>query len=200
MNRAPRVTPKLGGNLMKWLLIGGAIMFLLLIFLPRSSGVPELEISRVIQMAQDGLVTEIEVRGDRLNVTTASGDTFRSRKESSVSVLELLDERGTGTGAVTVSIGAHTIRGMAWSGEGAISGVEVSVDNGATWRPAKVKQSKSSYAWQIWEFVWEATRPGHFLIRARATDMSGRVQPDKADWNFRGFANNSIHAVPVSVK
>ena len=104
------------------------------------------------------------------------------------------------TRGLTVSAGAHTIRGMAWSGEGPISKVEVSVDNGSSWQPAQVKRSKSPYSWQKWEFVWEAAHPGHFLVRARATDVNGRVQPDKADWNFRGFANNSIHAVPVSVK
>ena len=104
------------------------------------------------------------------------------------------------TRGLIIPTGAHPIRSMAWSGEVAVSGVEVSVDNGASWRAARVQPSKSPYSWQQWEFVWEAGRAGHFLISARATDMNGHVQPDKAGWNFRGFANNSIHAVPVTVK
>ena len=104
MNRTPGVTPKFDGNLIKWILIGAGVVLLLLIFLPRSSNVPELEISRVIQMAEDGLVTEIQVRGDRLDVRTASGETFRSRKESTVSVLELLGERGIDTGPDGIQI------------------------------------------------------------------------------------------------
>lgn len=76
----------------------------------------------------------------------------------------------------------------------------MSVDNGASWRHAQVQQAKSSYAWQQWAFVWEAGQAGHFLVKSRATDMKGRIQPAKAEWNFRGFANNSIHAVPVTVK
>ena len=96
MNREPGVTPKLGGNLIKLLLIGAGMVFLLLIFFPRSSSLPELKISRVIQMAEDGLITEIQVRGDRLDVTTAAGETSRSRKESGVSVLELLAESAEG--------------------------------------------------------------------------------------------------------
>ena len=104
MNRLPGVTPKLGGNMIKWLLIGVGIVVLLLIFFPRSSGQPELEISKVIQMAQDGLVTEIQVRGDKLDVTTTKGETFRSQKESSVSLLELLGERDIDTGAEGIQI------------------------------------------------------------------------------------------------
>ena len=101
---------------------------------------------------------------------------------------------------IKLSAGKHTIRGMAWSGEGSISKVEVSVNNGETWLPAQVGKTKSSYAWQKWEFVWEAGQAGHFLVRARATDKNGRIQPIRAYWNFRGFANNAIHAVPVTVK
>lgn len=101
---------------------------------------------------------------------------------------------------MTLCIGANTIRGMAWSGEGPISKVEVSVDNGESWQRAWVNRSKSPYAWQPWQFSWEAGRAGHFLIRAKATDVNGRVQPASAEWNFRGFASNSIHAVPVTVK
>ena len=104
MNRAPKANPKLQGNLVKWILIGAGVVLLLLIFLPRSSNVPELQISRVIQMAEDGLVTEIQVRGDKLDVTTTSGATFRSRKETGVSVLELLAERGIDTGAQEIQI------------------------------------------------------------------------------------------------
>ena len=96
MNRLPGVTPKFGGNMIKWLLIGVGIVVLLLILFPRSSGQPELEISKVIQMAEDGLVTEIQVRGDKLDVMTTKGETFRSHKESSVSLLELLGEGAEG--------------------------------------------------------------------------------------------------------
>ena len=96
MNLTPGVTPKLGGNLIRWILIGAGVVLLLLIFFPRSSNVPELEITRVIQMAEDGLITEIQVRGDKLDILADNGDIFRSRKESPVSVLELLGEGADG--------------------------------------------------------------------------------------------------------
>ena len=55
-------------------------------------------------MAEDGLVAEIEVRGDKLTVITTNGQTFSSRKESSVSLLELLTERGIATGGDGIKI------------------------------------------------------------------------------------------------
>jgi DMSO/TMAO reductase YedYZ molybdopterin-dependent catalytic subunit len=96
--------------------------------------------------------------------------------------------------------GVNTIRGVAWSGTGPVLQVEVSVDSGQTWRQARVQASPSSYSWQQWEYRWEVDHPGYYLLRARATDAEGNTQPEQAPWNFRGFANNSIHVVPVQVR
>ena len=94
----------------------------------------------------------------------------------------------------------HQIKGVAWSGQGPVSQVEVSTDNGQTWQYANLADSTSPYAWQQWEFPWEANQPGYFLLRARATDKEGNVQPANFQWNYCGFTNNSIHAVPVEVR
>ena len=81
-------------------------MLLLLVFFPRSPRPPDLEISQLIQLAEAGQIAKIQVRGDKLEVMSIDGETFRSRKESSVSVLELLDQRGiaTGTGGIQVDV------------------------------------------------------------------------------------------------
>ena len=85
-------------NPMKWILIGGGVILLPLIFIPRPSGIPELEIGQVFQLAESGQVAKIEVKGDKLEVETTNGDVFRSRKEDSVSVLGALQDRGIATG------------------------------------------------------------------------------------------------------
>ena len=88
----------------RWLLLAGALLLLIFIVLPRSSDVSEIDITRVIQMAKADQLTKIEVREDRLDVTTISGDAFKSRKEESVSILQLLQEEGVATGTDGIQI------------------------------------------------------------------------------------------------
>ena len=91
-------------NLIQWGLIGGGILLLILLFLPRPAVVSDLEISQVLQMAEAGEIAKIQLQGDDLEVTTVSGETFKSRKESSVSVLELLNQQGVKPGAVSIEV------------------------------------------------------------------------------------------------
>ena len=96
--------------------------------------------------------------------------------------------------------GSHTIKGVAWSGDGNITKVEVSTDDDRVWREAKLREPNGSYSWQQWEIDWEANQLGHSLLRCRATDSKGNVQPMLATWNFRGYQVNSIHSVPVTIR
>ena len=73
--------------------------------------------------------------------------------------------------------GEHVIRGMAWSGEGAVVQVEVSTDGGESWADAYVEESHDKWLWRRWSYVWDASEPGEYSLMARATDENGRVQP-----------------------
>jgi sulfite oxidase len=96
--------------------------------------------------------------------------------------------------------GAQIISGVAWSGSGAIKSVEVSVEGGGAWQPAQFVGEATPYGWQQWRCEWVVTRPGRHVLRARATDEAGNVQPDVAEWNRLGYANNAIQAVIVQVQ
>jgi hypothetical protein len=37
------------------------------------------------------------------------------------------------------------------------------------------------------------------MLRARAMDCAGRVQPEHAEWNRLGYGNNSIQDVAIRV-
>ena len=76
--------------------------------------------------------------------------------------------------------GYYEITGLAWSGAGAIRKVEVSMDNGRTWKTAELQGpvvSKSHTRFGIdWNWNGEET-----VIMSRSTDDKGQVQPTLAE-------------------
>ena len=98
----------------------------------------------------------------------------------------------------TAAPGDITIRGVAWSGAAPIALVEVSVDD-APWQRATLVGDRRRHGWQWWELPACLTGPGDVTIRARATDLAGRTQPDQPRWNRLGYANNAVHEVRLAV-
>lgn len=102
-----------------------------------------------------------------------------------------------------VPAGDHVLRGLAWSGEGAITRVEISVTplhaGGEVWKVARHDPPSSRYAWSHWELPLHLSEAGFYILRVRAIDERGNAQPVQAEWNFRGLGNNSIHCVPIEV-
>ncbi|WP_339761580.1 sulfite oxidase [uncultured Hoeflea sp.] len=93
--------------------------------------------------------------------------------------------------------GPVTIIGRAWSGGGVpISKVEVDLDG--EWCEARLEPQVSNYAWSKWSCEWKAT-PGTHVLRCRATDVQGNVQPLDPPWDVAGFANNAAQKVQVFV-
>jgi sulfite oxidase len=130
-------------------------------------------------------------------VPEGESDSPAGHRVTTIRVKSLITWPGRGG---LIPTGSHRIRGIAWSGHGAISQVEVSTDSGRTWHKADVREPQSPYAWHCWGYQWGVRKPGYYLIRARATDAMGNIQPLQASWNFRGYAVNSVHAVPVTVQ
>jgi sulfite oxidase len=92
------------------------------------------------------------------------------------------------------------VRGVAWSGFGAVRSVELSDDGGASWSAAELTAPASPYAVTRWSAEWRPTRgPGEYELMVRATDASGRTQPLEPVWNELGYANNVVHRVQVRV-
>jgi DMSO/TMAO reductase YedYZ molybdopterin-dependent catalytic subunit len=97
-----------------------------------------------------------------------------------------------------VTAGHVTLTGRAWSGLGAVTSVQVSVDGGASWEEAELGGELGSHAWRGWRLEWDAT-PGEHLISSRATDAAGNTQPLEPPWNLKGYANNAVERIPVVV-
>lgn len=96
--------------------------------------------------------------------------------------------------------GRCKLEGRAWSGFGPIERVEVSVDGGSTWDDAELGEPLGERAWRGWSYEWDASVPGSYVISSRSTDATGNAQPVETPWNLKGYANNAIERVPVTVR
>jgi sulfite oxidase len=79
-----------------------------------------------------------------------------------------------------------------------VAGVQVSPDGGGTWVSATLSGKDAPYAWKLWS-VDLNLQPGAQTLVVRATDSQGKLQPEKAPWNFKGYLYNGWHRVPVTV-
>ena len=91
------------------------------------------------------------------------------------------------------------IRGIAFSGYGRVVRVEVSTDDGQTWRRATLGADYGPYSFRTYEFTWRPERPGTYVLAVRATDEKGNVQPDSGVWNPSGYLWNKIERQEVVV-
>lgn len=96
--------------------------------------------------------------------------------------------------------GRQSISGVAWSGAGAIRSVEISLEGGGAWHQARLLGDVTPYTWRQWEYEWDVKRPGRHVLRSRATDEYDHLQPEVAEWNRLGYANNSVQSVVVQVQ
>ncbi|MEU6642233.1 sulfite oxidase [Saccharomonospora sp. NPDC046836] len=94
--------------------------------------------------------------------------------------------------------GRVELAGRAWSGRAPLASVEISTDDGVTWREATLAADDGHrWAWRRWSATWQA-EPGRYTLAVRATDADGNTQPEAEAWNRGGFANNAVHRVPVT--
>jgi len=94
--------------------------------------------------------------------------------------------------------GRITLTGRAWAGRYQVASVEVSPDDGATWHEASLEPPTGDFGWRGWSWEWDAT-PGRHVLRVRARDSQGNLQPD-SDWNLQGMGANISQRVEVLVE
>jgi len=97
--------------------------------------------------------------------------------------------------------GQLTIRGYGIAGDGrSVERVDVSLDEGLTWRQADLHPAPGRWSWRPWSLVVDVA-PGPLHITARAWDETGAAQPEwpASLWNPRGYGNNAWARVALSV-
>ncbi|WEG17846.1 sulfite oxidase [Alkalihalophilus pseudofirmus] len=98
-----------------------------------------------------------------------------------------------------VDTGKHTIKGIAWTGDGVIKKVEVSVDGGESWMPASVDNGQE-FSLSQWSLTYPFTAKKEHTIMSRATDSNKRTQPESPFWNRKGYGYNAVDQVTIKVE
>jgi sulfane dehydrogenase subunit SoxC len=75
--------------------------------------------------------------------------------------------------------GLYEISGLAWSGDGKITQVDVSADGGNSWAPAALQEPILAKALTRFRIPWR-WGGGPAVLQSRTTDSSGSVQPTRA--------------------
>lgn len=88
--------------------------------------------------------------------------------------------------------GPLVITGLAWSGNGRITGVDVSLDGGVNWQTARIEgEAKPKALTRFYlDIDWDGS---DMLLQSRATDETGYVQPSKDALRAIRGLNNVYH-------
>lgn len=97
-----------------------------------------------------------------------------------------------------VSVGRPmTSKGIAFDGGYGIADVEISADEGSSWRRAVLGQDLGPYSFREWSAPWTPTQRGNFTLSVRAINRVGESQPFEATWNPGGYMRNVIEKIHV---
>ena len=96
-----------------------------------------------------------------------------------------------------VRAGQVAVAGVAWAQHRGIDRVELQVDD-QDWQTCTLGGTPSTDTWRQWVYRWNAT-PGRHLLRVRATDGTGAVQPRQETPPYPAGATG-WHTVRVTVR
>jgi DMSO/TMAO reductase YedYZ molybdopterin-dependent catalytic subunit len=74
------------------------------------------------------------------------------------------------------SMNGVTLTGYAFSGPEPVGKVEISTDNGGTWRNMPLPPQSDPNLWITWELTFRPAEPGFYVLRVKATSAGGRKQ------------------------
>ncbi|PRP88402.1 hypothetical protein PROFUN_03316 [Planoprotostelium fungivorum] len=105
-----------------------------------------------------------------------------------------------------VKKGTIHVKGYACGGSRKIVRVDLSVDNGNSWKQAnlgeEVTEPKNKHGWTLWNIDVRVDVTGPLQLACRSFDSAWNTQPEEVKklWNFKGYMNNAVHKINLMVK
>jgi sulfane dehydrogenase subunit SoxC len=129
-----------------------------------------------------------QIRHDASGVRTAS--------LPRIQVKSIITSPRSGTSFPTGNI---EVNGLAWSGNGEIESVELSLNGGAQWQRVSFEK-RPHREWVSWKTSVDVKRRGALELIVCARDASGQSQPQSPDpLRIDRYANNWFHRVRIAV-
>ncbi|MQQ99888.1 SorA family sulfite dehydrogenase catalytic subunit [Glaciimonas soli] len=91
------------------------------------------------------------------------------------------------------------VKGIAFDSGAGIKTIDVSDDDGQTWKSAMLAKDLGRYSFREWRLGLTPSSKGTMRLLVRATTQSGEVQPLEASWNPSGYARNVVEAINLTV-
>lgn len=126
------------------------------------------ETDRYTQLLKDGKARQFQLRMETNSVITSPSGTMEIRP------------------------GHNRITGLAWSGHGKIAKVEVSTDEGKSWKEAPLTQTAQRKAQVRFQMNWDWDGKPTKIV-SRSTDERGNVQPDRKSFIDQVGTNALFH-------
>jgi hypothetical protein len=91
------------------------------------------------------------------------------------------------------------VKGLAWDGGYGVRTVEVSTDEGRSWRTAELGQDLGRFSFRTFVHAFQAERKGPQVVLAKATNRIGGSQTFELVFNPAGYHNNIVSKVTLEV-
>lgn len=91
------------------------------------------------------------------------------------------------------------VKGVAWDGGQGIERVEVSIDDGKSWRQAELKEDYGRFSWRQWGFQFKLQEQGSLSLMVRAKNRIGATQPMQLIQNPGGYHHNRMQKLKIII-
>lgn len=89
------------------------------------------------------------------------------------------------------------LRGIAMGGDSGVARVEVSTDNGRSWREARLGADHGKYSFRRFDIELPPPSAGPLALMTRCTNAAGVSQPLEPNWNHSGYLRNVAETVSL---